>query len=334
MKAVVVRSHGGPEALEFLEVPEPEVGPGEVLVHVTHTALNHLDVWVRRGVPGHRFPLPLIGGSDIVGRRDDTGEWVAVAPATSCMRCARCLEGRHDLCRDYHIRGEGRDGGLCERVAVPAWQCLPLGDAVGPAEAASMPLALLTAWHMLIGRARLRPSDRVLVQSGAGGVASMAIQVARQAGARVVATVSTEAKRALCLELGAEEAWSHEEAHAARKRWAPEGVDIVVEHVGGATWDASLRAVRWGGTVVTCGATAGHEVPLNLRVLFFKQLSLLGSTMGSFAEMADAWQAVQAGRIRPVVDRVVPVRDVARGHALLEAREVLGKVVVAVEGGW
>jgi NADPH:quinone reductase-like Zn-dependent oxidoreductase len=187
---------------------------------------------------------------------------------------------------------------------------------------------------MIVGRARVAPGDRVLVQSGAGGVASMAIQVAELVGARVAATASTEAKRALCLELGAEVAFAHDDALAGVKAWSPGGVDHVVEHVGGETFERSLRMVRWGGTVVTCGATTGHEVPLNLRVLFFKQLSLLGSTMGSFGELQAAWRAVEARRVRAVVDRVVPVRDIADAHRAIEAREVSGKVVVQVAGGW
>jgi len=333
MKAVVVRAHGGLEALEVVDRPEPEPEGDEVVVDVTHVGLNHLDVWVRRGVEGHDFGLPLVACSDIVGRRADTGEPVALTPSVSCMRCPACLRGRHDLCRDHHIRGEGIDGGLCERVAVPPWQLLPLEE-LAPASAAALPLALLTAWHMVVGRAGVGPGDTVLVQAGAGGVASLAIQVARMAGARVVATASTEAKRALCVELGAEAAWSYEELRPELKRWAPGGVDVVVEHVGAATWSSSVRAARWGGTVVTCGATAGHEVPLNLRVLFFKQLSLLGSTMGSLGELHTAWGAATAGEIRPVVDRVLPVREVKRAHELLESRKVAGKVVLAVEGGW
>ena len=152
MRAVRVDRHGGDEVLRVVDVPEPVVGPGDALIHVTHVGLNHLDVWVRRGVDGHRFPLPLVPGADIVGRRDDTGEWVAVFPATSCMACGACLRGRADLCRAYRIRGERQDGGLQERVAAPAWQLLPLGPLV-PHEAAGLPLALLTAWHMLVGRA-------------------------------------------------------------------------------------------------------------------------------------------------------------------------------------
>ena len=225
------------------------------------------------------------------------------------------------------------DGGLCEQVAVPEWQLLPLGG-LAPERAAALPLALLTAWHMVVGRAGVGPGQRVLVQSGAGGVASLAIQVARHVGARVVATASSERKRALCTELGAEEAWAHEDLKTGLRGWAPGGVDVVVEHVGSATWASSVRSARWGGTVVTCGATTGHDVPLNLRVLFFKQLSLLGSTMGSFSELRTAWDAATTGAIVPVVDRVLPVRDVGVAHELLERREVAGKLVLAVEGGW
>lgn len=333
MRAIRVAAHGGPEALQVIDLPEPSAGPGEVLVDVTHVGLNHLDVWVRRGVDGHAFPLPLVPGADIVGRRVDTGAAVAVFPATSCMACEACLSGHHDRCRAFRIRGERCDGGLCERIAVPEWQLLPL-ERLAPQEAAALPLALLTAWHMLVGRAGVKATDRVLVQAGAGGVASLAIQVARLHGARVAATASTPEKRALCRSLGADEAWSYEELRAGLKSWAPAGVDIVVEHVGAPTWESSVRAARWGGTVVTCGATAGHLVQLDLRALFFKQLSLLGSTMGSWGELMTAWRAVQDRGIRPVVDRVVPIRDLHRAYALLEEREVLGKVVVAVADGW
>lgn len=314
----------------MVEVPDPQPGPGEVLVRVTHTGLNHLDVWVRRGVPGHRFPLPLIPCADIVGIRDDTGEPVAVHPAVSCMTCIRCLEGRHDLCRHYKIRGERTDGGCCEAIAVPEWQLLPLGD-LDPARAAALPLALLTAWHML-ERASVSPGDRVLVQAGAGGVASLAIQIARLRGARVVATASTTQKRALCEQLGAEQTWGYDDAVAGVKEWTGrQGVDVVVEHVGAATWSASLAALRWGGTVVTCGATSGHKVDLDLRVLFFKQLNLLGSTMGSLSELDRAWSAVLAGDIVPVVHDTLPMSRIAEAQRLLEEREAAGKVTLSAD---
>ncbi|MBT3218534.1 MAG: zinc-binding dehydrogenase [Proteobacteria bacterium] len=327
MKAIRIEEHGGPEVLKTVDIDEPQCGHHEVMVEVTHVGLNHLDVWVRKGVEGHPFPLPLISGSDVVGIRTDTGEPTALFPAQSCLVCDACATGRHDLCRKYLIRGEGFDGGCCERIAVPSWQLLPCP--IAPEQAAAIPLSLLTAWHMLVTRARVAPGDLVLVQAGASGVGSLAIQVARLCGARVVATASTEAKRSLCLDLGAEEAWAYEEASSELRRWTKrKGIDIVVEHVGAATWKDSLRALRWGGTLVTCGATAGHKVELDLRVLFFKQLSLLGSTMGSLGEMRQAWQAVTDGRIVPVVDRVLPMSELGRAHELLETRKVGGKVVV------
>ena len=328
MRAIRVDQHGGSEVLQIVEVEDPAPAPDETIVRVSHVGLNHLDVWVRRGVEGHPFPLPLIPGSDIVGRREDTGEVVAVHPARSCMTCPQCIAGRHDLCRHFRILGEGLDGGCQERISVPTSHLMPCG--LAPERGAALPLALLTAWHMLIGRARVAPGDRVVVQGGAGGVASLAIQVARLAGARVAATASTSAKRALCLELGAEEAWPYDQAVSASKQWtARAGADIVVEHVGAATWSSSVRIARWGGTIVTCGATTGHQVPLDLRVLFFKQLSLLGSTMGSISEMRCAWEAVTAGRIRPVIDEVLPMTQIARAHQRLESRDVLGKLVLA-----
>lgn len=327
MQAIRIARHGGPEVLERVEVPLPEPGVGEVRVRVTHVGVNHLDVWVRRGVEGHTFPLPLIPGSDVVGVREDTGETVALFPAVSCLRCRRCLEGRQDLCRQHRIRGEGMDGGCREALIAQPHELLPCP--LPPEQAAALPLSLLTAWHMLVGRAALAPGQRVVVQGGAGGVGSLAIQVAVHAGARVLATASTADKRALCLSLGAEAAVPYEDAVKAVKRWTNgDGADVVVEHVGGETWQQSVRMLCWGGTLVTCGATTGHQVGLDLRVLFFKQLSLLGSTMGSHAEMAAAWDAVLAGRIRPVLDRVLPMSRVAEAHAALEGRDVRGKIVL------
>lgn len=329
MRAIRVDAHGGPEVLRVVDVAEPRAAAGEVVVRVTHVGLNHLDVWVRRGVPGHRFPLPLVPGSDIVGVREDTGEAVALFPARFDPADPASLRGRPDLSRSYLIRGEACDGGCAERVIAAPRELIPIGD-LDPSRAAALPLALLTAWHMLVGRARLAAGDRVLVQAGAGGVASLAIQVAVACGARVIATASTAEKRALCERLGAERAVPYERAAAEVKAWTGgEGVDVVVEHVGAATWETSLRCARWGGTVVTCGATSGHEVPLNLRALFFKQLSLLGSTMGTPDELARAWELVRAGRIVPVVHDVVPMTEIGRAHAMIEGREALGKVVVA-----
>ncbi|TVQ90595.1 MAG: alcohol dehydrogenase [Deltaproteobacteria bacterium] len=333
MRAIRIAEHGGPEVLERVDLPDPEPGADQVRVRVSHVGLNHLDVWVRRGVPGHRFPLPLIPGSDIAGVREDTGEPVVIFPAKVDLTDPASMRGRADLSRSFKIRGENTDGGCCEVVLASPHELLPLGE-LDPGRAASLPLSLLTAWHMLVGRARIAPGQTVLVQAGAGGVASLAIQIAVACGARVFATASTPAKRALCEQLGAERAVAYEDTVAQVKAWTGgEGVDLVVEHVGAATWAASIRAVRWGGTVVTCGATAGHEVRLNLRALFFKQLSLLGSTMGTPGELAQAWSLVQAGRIQPVVDEILPMSELGRAHERIEAREVLGKLVVSQDLG-
>ncbi len=326
MKAIRIDAHGGPEVLTTVTLPSPIAGPGEVSIRVTHVGLNHLDIWVRRGVDSHTFPLPLIPGSDVAGVREDTGAPVVLHPGFGCGACARCLADRHDLCRDYKIRGETTDGGMCTRLVVPVEHLLPC--TLPPEQAAALPLSLLTAWHMLVGRARVGPGQTVLVQAGASGVGSLAIQVARLHGARVAATASTEEKRARCLELGAEAAWPYAEVQAETKAFVRGGFDIVVDHVGADTWRTSQRALAWGGTYVTCGSTTGHEVQLDLRAVFFKQLSILGATMGSMGEMRTAWAEVVAGRIQPVLDRVLPMSRLADAHALLEQRALAGKVVV------
>jgi NADPH:quinone reductase-like Zn-dependent oxidoreductase len=216
---------------------------------------------------------------------------------------------------------------MCERVVVPETHLMPCP--IDPADAAALPLSLLTAWHMLVGRARVRPGNKVLIQAGASGVGSLAIQVAKLHGAEVAVTASTEAKRKRCLDLGADHAWSYEQASSEVRTWTSRrGVDIVMDHVGQDTWRQSIRALARGGSLVTCGATTGHEAEIDLRVLFFKQLNLLGSTMGSMNEMQEAWAAVSRGAIRPVLDRVMPMTDLADAHALIETRSLAGKVVM------
>jgi len=327
MKAVRIDHHGGPEALRIVTVAEPVVGKGEVGVQVTHVGLNHLDVWVRRGVDSHAFPLPLIPGSDVVGVREDTGEVVALHPGFGCEACDTCARDRHDLCRRYAIRGETVDGGMCQRVVVPESHILPCPMA--PELAAGMPLSLLTAWHMLVGRASVRAGQKVLIQAGASGVGSLAIQIAKLHGAEVAITASTPDKRDRCKALGADHAWTYEDVRTESRAWTEKrGVDIVIDHVGSSTWNDSVRALARGGSLVTCGATSGHEAAIDLRVLFFKQLNLLGSTMGSMTEMREAWSAVSRGEIKPVVDRVLPMTQLAEAHQLLESRAVVGKVVV------
>jgi NADPH:quinone reductase-like Zn-dependent oxidoreductase len=321
-RAVVrIRDHGDPEVLSFEEAPREAPGPGEVEARVTHVALNHLDLWVRRGVSGHDFGLPRIPGSDVAVEVDGAA-WV-LHPSWGCGTCAACLGGTQDRCRAFRIRGENVDGGCATHLNVPRWQLMPVPSHLTPAQAVALPLTTLTAWHMLVTRAGLRRGERVLVQAGASGVGVMAIQIARMLGCEVHATASTPERRARLETLGAV-AWPYD-AIGVRN------VDVVVESVGTDTWDASMRALAWGGRLVTCGATSGARVGLDLRPVFFKQLSVLGATMGSSAEMLDAWREVMAGRLHPVVDRVVPMRHIREAHERLEARGVFGKIVLAWE---
>jgi NADPH:quinone reductase-like Zn-dependent oxidoreductase len=342
MKAIIVREHGGPEKLERAELPDPELRPGEAVVRVRAVALNHLDIWVRRGVPGHKFPLPLIPGSEVAGIIDriapndrwKAGDEVLVAPGYSCGACIACLSGNDPLCHNDHgIFGESRNGGAAELIAVPVRNLLPKPPALSFAEAAALPLDLLTAWHMLIARAQLRLGETVLVHAGGSGVGSAAIQIARLFGATVFATAGSAEKAARAKELGAHETILYRDADflaEVRRLTGKRGVDVVFEHVGADTFDRSVRALARGGRLVTCGATTGAEVTINLRLVFFKLLSILGSTMGSLAELHEIMKHVEAGRLRPVVDRVLPLEEIAEGQRVLEDREAFGKVVLTV----
>ncbi len=342
MKAAIVRAHGGPEAIEIVDVDDPHPGPLDAVVRVRAVALNHLDIWVRRGVPGAKFPLPMILGSEIAGTIESLpagvtgwqfGDEVLVAPGTSCGVCIPCLSGWDPHCREYGILGETSNGGAAELAAVPLRNLMRKPSKLSFAEAASMPLDFLTAWHMLVARAQLRPGETVLVHAGASGVGSAAIQVAKLWGASVIATAGSETKAEKARALGADRTILYRDSDFAkeiREMTGKRGVDVVVEHVGRDTWDGSVRSLARGGRLVTCGSTSGAEVTLNLRVLFAKGISLLGSTMGSLAEMKEIVQHIEAGRFRPVVDRVLPLDEIREAHRVLEAREAAGKVVLEV----
>jgi NADPH:quinone reductase-like Zn-dependent oxidoreductase len=343
MRAWQVAHHGGPEALEWKELPAPEPGPGEVRVRVRACALNHLDLWVRNGVPGHRFPLPLIPGSEVAGEVDAVGAGVAdlepgtptlVAPGVSCGVCERCAAGEDMLCPHYGILGEHRDGGYAELLVVPRRNVLPLPRGLSYVEAAATPLVFLTAWHMLVGRAKLARREDVLVHAAGSGVSSAAIQIARLLGARVVvATAGSDAKLAKARELGATHTVDYRTSDfvaAAREATGGKGVEVVVDHVGGEVFERSLKALAWAGRIVLCGATAAGEATVNLRAVFFKSLSILGSTMGSLAELRHLTGYLDTGELVPVVDRTLPLEEARRAQAVLEDREQFGKVVLTV----
>jgi NADPH:quinone reductase-like Zn-dependent oxidoreductase len=342
MKAVRIHEHGGVEVLRYEDLPEPRPGPGEVLVRVRACALNHLDLFIRRGIPGQKLPLPHILGSDVSGevaalgegcRRLKAGDRVLLAPAQSCRQCPMCAAGRDNFCRQYTVLGYWNDGGNREYMAVPEVYAIPIPDALSFENAAAVPLVFLTAWHMLVARAKIRPGEEVLVLAAASGVGSAAIQIAKMLGCRVIATAGGEAKMARARELGADDLIDHYRqsiADEVKRLTAKRGVDVVFEHVGQATWDQALAALAHHGRLVTCGATTGFQAALDLRFLFAKQLSLLGSFMGTLGELHEVLAFVFTGRLRPVIDKIYQLADIRAAHERLEKQEQFGKVVLAV----
>jgi len=333
MKAIVIREHGGVERLEQSVLPDPVPKPGEAVVRVRAVALNHLDLWVRRGVPGHKFQLPIIPGAEVAGVVEGSGEEVIVAPGFSCGVCPACVSGNDPLCVSSGIFGENRDGGCAEKIAVPIRNLIRKPPSLSFAEAAALPLDMVTAWHMLIARAQLRAGETVLVQAGGSGVGSAGIQIAKLWQATVYTTVGNAEKAKRAKALGADETILYRETDfvaAVRALTNKRGVDVVFEHIGADTFERSLKTLARGGRLVTCGATAGAEANINIRLIFFKLLSILGSTMGSLAELHEIMRHVEAGRLHPVIDRVLPIGEIREAHRILEQREAFGKVVLEV----
>ncbi|HZP33773.1 MAG TPA: zinc-binding dehydrogenase [Candidatus Acidoferrales bacterium] len=342
MRAIVIPKHGGPEVLQLTELPNPQPGPSEVVVRVRACALNHLDLWVRRGLNGVTFSLPLVPGSDISGevavvgtsvQRVHVGDKVVLAPGVSCGQCSACAAGRDNECRKYTLFGYGRNGGCAEFVLAPEVNVLPMPPGLSFEEAAAVPLVFLTAWHMLIGRARLQPAEEVLILGAGSGVGSAAVQIAKLSGARVIATAGSRAKLDKARELGADEVIDHSQqkiSEEVRRLTAKRGVDVVFEHVGVATWEQSILSLATGGRLVTCGATTGSAAQLDLRYLFARQLSLLGSYMGSRAELFTVLKLVGERKLHPVIDRVFPLAEAVQAHRRLEQREQFGKIVLKI----
>ena len=343
MKAIVYAEHGGLEVLRLRDVAEPAIGLGEVLLRVRACALNHLDLWLRQGIPSLKIPLPHIPGSDVAGEvvrvgsgatNVNVGERVMLQPGISCGQCAKCLAGEDNLCRSYSILGEMVDGGCAEFVKAPAVNCVPIPERVSFEEAAAFPLVSLTAWHMLITRAKLKPAETVLVLAAGSGVGGAAIQIAKASGAKVIATAGTDAKLAKARELGADEVINHSTQKIAtevKRLTAKRGVDVVFEHVGEATWTESIRSLAPGGRLVTCGATTGYNGNIDIRYLITRQISLLGSFMGWKSDLLAAVEFLKRGLLKPVIDVVMPLEKCAEAHRRLEQREQFGKIVLKVE---
>ena len=342
MNAIVFHQHGGPEVLKYEDAPKPSIRPGEVLVRVKACALNHLDLWVRRGIPGVPIPLPHIPGSDVSGEiaqigPDVTtvrvGQKVVLAPGVTCGKCAACVAGQDNHCRYFTNLGYLIDGGCAEFVRAPEVNCLSYPENLTFEEAASIPLVFQTAWHMLLARAELQPGEDVLILGAGSGVGSAAIQIAKFFGARVIATAGSDEKLQKAKQLGADHLINHNTQKIrdeVRRITNKRGVDVVFEHVGTATWDDSFASLAPGGRLVTCGATTGYDAKVDLRFLFSRQLSLLGSYMGTKSELHSIMGLVASGRFKPIVDRIFPLTACAEAHAYLESGSQFGKVVLRV----
>ena len=340
MKAVVFHEHGGIDKLRYEDRPEPVVRDNEVLVQVKACALNHLDIWARIGLPGIQIPLPHISGNDICGEvvstgrlvtRARSGDAVIVSPGLSCGVCEYCLSGRDNMCRSYKIIGYLTDGGYAELVSVPEVNIIPKPEWLNPEEAAAVPLVFMTAWHMLVTRAAVSPGEYALILGAGSGVGSAAIQIAKLLGAHVIATAGSQEKLRLARGLGADDVINHNDQDItaeARRITEKRGVDVVFEHVGSATWEKSVKALAVGGRLVTCGATTGYMGQTDIRYVYSRQLSILGSYMASRAELLKVIELVRQRRLKPVVDRVYSLAEAARAQERMEKREHFGKIVL------
>jgi NADPH:quinone reductase-like Zn-dependent oxidoreductase len=337
-----MESRGEAQVLRYGEIAPPQVEAGQVRVAVKAVALNHLDVWVRKGVASPQLPLPHILGCDIAGVVEAVGagvqgcrpgDAVVLNPGVSCGQCERCLNGQDNLCPQYQILGEHRWGGYAELVTVPSANLLPKPANVGWAEAASLPLTFLTAWQMVVDKLQVRPGEDVLVMAAGSGVSVAAIQIAKQYGARVIATASSDEKLAKAKALGADETVNY-----TRQDWFKEvrmltggkGADAVVDHTGAQYWEGVIKATAWGGRISLVGASSGYEATTPLSHIFYRQLSIFGSTMASKSRLFPILKWVSQGKLEPIVGATLPLAQAAEGHRLLEERRVFGKVVLEV----
>src|SRR5262245_3609977 len=340
MKAVLFHAHGGPEVLQYEDAPDPKPGRGEVLLEVKATSINHIDIFLRRGMPGVKVPLPKIAGcdasgivrevgGDVIGLKN--GDRVTINPGISCGHCEFCAAGFGSQCTTYRMVGEHTDGSYAELLKVPAHIVLPIPDSLTFEAAAAAPLVFLTAWSMLIGKGKLQPGEDVLILGAGAGVGTAAIQIAKLVGCRVIATASSNEKLEKASALGADILINYKKEEfdkRVRDITARRGVDVVVDYIGNDTWVRSLRSARKGGLVLTCGATTGFAPQTDLRHIFYRQVQVLGSTMGSHKEFLDVMKCIFRGQLKPVIDQVLPLQEAARGHELIESRQVFGKIVL------
>ncbi len=342
MKAVLFRAHGGPDKLSYEDLPVPKIGPEEVLVRVKACALNHLDIWVREGNPAYPMPLPHVSGSDVAGIVEEVdshvdgitvGQRVVVLPGISCWRCDACLAGRDNFCRSYGLLGAIVHGGYAEYVKVPFRNVLPIPENLSFEQAAAFPLVSVTASHMLFALAGLQHGETVLIMGAGSGVGVMAIQMAKLAGERVITTVCSDDKIPKAVILGADAVINHaKEKVSERVKLLTEGhgVDVAIEHIGPDVWDSCLMSLAKGGRLITCGATTGGDVKLNLRYVFSRQLTIKGSYMGTRAELVKVLELMGQGRLISVIDRTFPLQEARAAQELMISRKFFGKIVLTV----
>lgn len=340
MKAVLFRQHGGPDKLSYEDLPTPVIGPDEVLIKVKACALNHLDIWIRQGNPAYPMPLPHVSGSDVagvveqVGAQADhvtVGQRVFVSPGISCWKCESCLAGRDNFCRSYSLLGAMMHGGYAEYVKVPFRNVLPMPENLSFEQAAAFPLVSVTASHMLFALAGLQHGETVLIMGGGSGVGTMAIQMAKLAGARVITTVGSDDKIPKAVVLGADAVINHsKEKVADRVKLLTEGhgVDVVIEHIGPEVWESCLASLAKGGRLITCGATTGAEVKVDLRYVYSRQFTIKGSYMGTRAELVKAAELMGQKRLIPVIDRTYPLQEARAAQEQMLSRRFFGKIVL------
>ena len=341
MKAIRIHEHGGADALKWDDIPEPELSVNQVLVDIKATSLNHLDIWIRKGIPG--VPLPLITGSDAAGiisevgdgvKKSRIGEKVMIQPLIFCGKCASCNKGKENLCKSMGIMGENCQGVNAERIIVEESQAIPFPDQLSFEAAASFALVAQTSFQMLVSRANLQAGEFVLIWGASSGVGSMGIQIAKAMGATVIAIAGTNEKCEKAGLLGADHILNYKTDDIfseVKSLTNGKGIDVVFEHVGQETWNISMKSLARGGRVVTCGATTGFKANLNLTHLFFKQQSILGSTMGSVSSFDGALTLLNEGKIKPVIDRIFPISEIQSAHEYLESSMQFGKVVLSYE---
>jgi NADPH:quinone reductase-like Zn-dependent oxidoreductase len=339
MKAVRFHEFGGPEVLRYEDVPTPRPGPGEVLIGLRAAALNHLDLFVRNGgVP--RTPLPHIGGADGAGvvlengpgaRSFAAGMRVFFDPGLSDGTCDYCARGEHSLCDRWEILGEHRDGTYAQAVVMPEVNLRAIPERLSFEEAAAFPLVFLTAWRMVVTKARVRPGESVLILGIGGGVAIAALQIAKDAGARVFVTSGHDEKLERARQLGADVLINHKTTDFSKEVWGltqKRGVDVVIDDVGAATWAGSIRALARGGRLITCGATSGPKPEEDIRRIFQKQITIYGSTMGTRHDWEQLTRLLAAGRLKPVIDRTFPLEEAAAAQERMQRADQFGKLVL------